>query len=292
MKNRITTIYLTQMKDKGEKVTALTAYDVQTARLLDDAGVELILVGDSLGMVVLGYENTLAVTMEDMLHHTRAVVRGTQRALVIADMPFMSYQTGVHDALKNAGRFLKEAGAHGVKLEGGREILPQVKALVAAGIPVLGHLGLTPQSVHQLGGFKVQGRNPEQADRLWANARELEEAGAFAIVLECVPADLATEISQSLTIPTIGIGAGSECDGQILVINDLLGMQPDFKPKFVRRYTNLHEIITGAVQEYIKDVKAQEFPSVEESFGKADTNGSGSTKLYSGGAEKNANPKD
>lgn len=289
MKDRITTTYLTQMKKQKDKITALTAYDVQTAHLLDEAGVELLLVGDSLGMVVLGYETTLAVTMEDMLHHTKAVVRGTRRALVITDMPFMSYQTGVPDALVNAGRLLKEAGAHGVKLEGGRTILPQVTALVQAGIPVLGHLGLTPQSVHQIGGFKVQGRDHTQADRLREDALALEEAGAFAIVLECVPAALAMEISQSLSIPTIGIGAGSDCDGQILVINDLLGMSANFKPKFVRRYANLHQVITDAVQDYIADVKTQNFPTEEESFCRGEA--SKVTPLYSRGDESNANSK-
>lgn len=286
MKQKITTRSLTQLKQHGEKITALTAYDVQTARLLDAAGVELLLVGDSLGMVILGYENTLAVTMEEMLHHTRAVARGVKRALVIADMPFMSYQTGVRDALIHAGRFLKEAGAHGVKLEGGREILPQVKALVEAGIPVLGHLGLTPQSVHQFGGFKVQGKEHAQAERLKEEAKALEAAGVFAVVLECIPAPLAREISQSLTIPTIGIGAGSDCDGQILVIQDLLGMDGDFQPKFVRRYANLHQIITQAVCEYIADVKAAQFPGLEESF--AGTESNNKTQLYSGG-ETDAN---
>lgn len=289
MKERITTTYLTQMKKNNNKITALTAYDVQMAQLLDEAGVELLLVGDSLGMVILGYENTLAVTMEDVLHHTKAVARGTHRALVIADMPFMSYQTSVQDALVNAGRFLKEADAHGVKLEGGKAILPQVTALVQAGIPVLGHIGLTPQSVHQLGGFKVQGRDGAQADRLREEARELEEAGVFAIVLECVPASLAKEISLSLTIPTIGIGAGSDCDGQILVINDLLGMSANFKPKFVRRYAELHQVITGAVQDYIADVKLQNFPDEGESFCRGES--SKVTPLYSGGDENHANSK-
>lgn len=285
MKDKITTRSLTQMKQRGEKITALTAYDVQTARLLDAAGVELLLVGDSLGMVIMGYENTLAVTMDDVLHHTSAVTAGTKRALVIADMPFMSYQTGVRDALINAGRFLKEAGAHGVKVEGCREVLPQIKALVEVGIPVLGHLGLTPQSVHQFGGFKVQGKEAAQAERLKEEAKELEEAGAFALVLECIPAPLAREISQSLTIPTIGIGAGSGCDGQILVVQDLLGMDGGFQPKFVRRYAQLHQIITDAVSNYIRDVKTQHFPGPAESF--AGTEANGKTQLYSGG-EKNA----
>ncbi|AZR74655.1 3-methyl-2-oxobutanoate hydroxymethyltransferase [Anoxybacter fermentans] len=287
MKNKITIKTLIEMKERGEKITALTAYDVQTARLVDEAGVELILVGDSLGMVVLGYENTLPVTMEEMVHHTKAVVRGTERALVIADMPFMSYQTGVKDALVNAGRLMKEAGAHGVKLEGGREVLPQVETLVKAGIPVLGHLGLTPQSVHQLGGFKVQGKDQLQAERLKREAKELEDAGAFAIVLECIPAILAREISESLTIPTIGIGAGPYCDGQILVTQDLLGMDANFKPRFVRRYVNLHQIITQAVKEYITDVKMQNFPDEKESFSLSDS--VNKTQLYSGGDSKDEN---
>lgn len=286
MKGQITTRSLTQLKQRGEKITALTAYDVQMARLLDEVGVELLLVGDSLGMVILGYENTLPVTMEEMLHHTRAVARGARKALVIADMPFMSYQTGVQDALMNAGRFLKEAGAHGVKLEGGVEILPQVKALVQSGIPVLGHLGLTPQSVHQLGGFKVQGKEEAQAERLREEAKALEAAGVFALVLECIPAPLAREISQSLMIPTIGIGAGSDCDGQILVTQDLLGMDDRFQPRFVRRYAHLHQMIHEAIGNYISDVKAIEFPGPEESF--AGSEAQSKTPLYSGG-ESDAN---
>lgn len=281
MKGTITTTTLTQMKQRGEKITALTAYDAQMARLLDQAGTDVLLVGDSLGMVILGYDNTLPVTMEDVLYHTKAVTRGAKRALVIADMPFLSYQTGVRDALIHAGRFLQEAGAHGVKLEGGQCVLPQIRALVQAGIPVLGHLGLTPQSVHQLGGFKVQGKELAQAERIKAEAKELEEAGVFAIVLECIPAALAKEISQSLTIPTIGIGAGADCDGQILVIQDLLGMDATFKPKFVRRYANLHQVISEAVQAYISDVKVQAFPTDEESF--AHGEGTSKTQLYSGG---------
>lgn len=280
MEAKITISSLIQMKERKEKIAALTAYDVQTAKILDDAGVEIILVGDSLGMVVMGYENTLAVTMEEMIHHTKAVVRGTQKALIIADMPFLSYQMGVKEALVNAGRFLKEAGANGVKLEGGERVVPQIKALVQAGIPVMGHLGLTPQSVHQLGGFKVQGKDQEKAQKLIEDAKKIEAAGAFSLVLECIPRELAKRISNALTIPTIGIGAGSECDGQILVIQDILGMDAEFKPKFTRRYANLHQIITGAVQEYIKDVKEVNFPNLKESF--SDTHASNKTQLYSG----------
>lgn len=287
---KITVTKLKEMKHNSAKITALTAYDVQTARLLDQAGVELILVGDSLGMVVLGYENTLPVTMEEMLHHTKAVIRGVKRALVIADMPFISYQIGIKETLLNASRFLKEAQAKGVKLEGGRRIIPQIKALVEAGIPVMGHLGLTPQSVLQLGGFRVQGKADDQAEQLLTEARELEEAGVFSLVLECIPSDLARKISEALTIPTIGIGAGVGCDGQILVVQDLLGMNAAFQPKFVRRYANLEEVIKKAVLSYVTDVKGEQFPNVEESFQHLKT--SHQTQLYSGGEDQDANLKD
>ncbi len=285
MGSKITVTQLKEMKNKSNKITALTAYDVQTARVLDSTGIEVILVGDSLGMVVMGYENTLPVTMEEMLHHARAVTRGVNRSLVVADMPFMSYQTGVNDAMINAARFMKEAGVQGVKLEGGRSILPQIRALVDAGIPVMGHLGLTPQSVHQLGGFKVQGKEDIQAERILTEALELEKAGIFALVLECIPVTLAREITRKLKIPTIGIGAGSDCDGQILVIQDLLGMDTDFKPKFVRRYANLQQVITEAVQKYIVDVKNMQFPNVDESFDTLKIDGDSPTKLYSGGGD-------
>ncbi len=285
MGSKITVTQLKEMKNKSNKITALTAYDVQTARLLDSTGIEVILVGDSLGMVVMGYENTLPVTMEEMLHHARAVTRGVNRSLVVADMPFMSYQTGVNDAMINAARFMKDAGVQGVKLEGGRSILPQIRALVDAGIPVMGHLGLTPQSVHQLGGFKVQGKEDIQAERILTEALELEKAGIFALVLECIPVTLAREITRKLKIPTIGIGAGSDCDGQILVIQDLLGMDTDFKPKFVRRYANLQRVITEAVQKYIVDVKNMQFPNVDESFDTLKIDGDSPTKLYSGGGD-------
>ncbi|MEW6725073.1 MAG: 3-methyl-2-oxobutanoate hydroxymethyltransferase [Bacillota bacterium] len=292
MTERITITTLLEMKARGEKITALTAYDVLAARLLDRAGVDLILVGDSLGMVVMGYENTLPVTMEEMLHHTRAVSRGVARSLVVADMPFMSYQTGPVEALHNAGRFLKEAGAHAVKLEGGREVAPQVRALVQSGIPVLGHTGLTPQSVHQLGGFRVQGREQAQAERFLADALALEEAGAFGIVLECIPAPLAREISQNLSIPTIGIGAGVDCDGQILVVQDLLGMDSSRNLKFVRRYANLEETISGAVRSYLKDVKSRAFPGDAESFGVKGK--AKQIQLYPGGGDNKpyADPED
>ena len=263
---RITTADIRNKKVNGEIVTMLTAYDAGFARLLDDAGVDMLLVGDSLGNVILGYDVTLAVTMEDMLHHTRAVCRGASRSLVVADMPFMSYQISVEEALRNAGRFLQETGAQAVKLEGGKEVVPAVKAMTAAGIPVVGHLGLTPQSVHQLGGFKVQGKNLSAAQRMMDDARALEEAGAFALVLECIPTKLAAKVSQELSIPTIGIGAGNGCDGQVLVTHDLLGILPGFKPKFVKAYRTLHTDVSNAVREYIEEVKNRQFPAPEHSF--------------------------
>lgn len=267
---RITTAAIRERKTKGEVVTMLTAYDAAFARLLDEAGVDMLLVGDSLGNTMLGYDSTLPVTMEDMLHHTRAVCRGSSRSLVVADMPFMSYQVSVEEALRNAGRFLKETGAQAVKLEGGKEVAPAVKAMTAAGIPVVGHLGLTPQSVHQLGGFKVQGKDVAAAQRLMDDARALEESGAFAVVLECVPGPLAAKVSQALSIPTIGIGAGNGCDGQVLVIHDVLGLLPGFKPKFVKTYRTLHTEVSAAVREYIDEVKTRQFPGPEHSFAIAD----------------------
>lgn len=267
---RITTAAIREKKIKGEIVTMLTAYDAAFARLLDEAGVDMLLVGDSLGNVMLGYDSTVPVTMEEMLHHVRAVCRGATSSLVVADMPFMSYQVSVEEALRNAGRFLKEAGAQAVKLEGGKEVAPAVKAMTAAGVPVVGHLGLTPQSVHQLGGFKVQGKNFAAAQRLMDDARMLEDAGAFALVLECVPSQLAGKVSQALTIPTIGIGAGNGCDGQVLVTHDLLGLLPGFKPKFVKAYRSLHAEVSAAVREYLDEVKSRQFPAQEHSFTMAD----------------------
>lgn len=267
---RITTAAIREKKAQGELVTMLTAYDAAFARLLDEAGVDMLLVGDSLGNTLLGYDSTLPVTMEDMLHHTRAVCRGASHALVVADMPFMSYQAAVEEALRNAGRFLKEAGAQAVKLEGGKAVAPAVKAMTGAGIPVIGHLGLTPQSVHQLGGFRVQGKDVAAAQRLLDDARLLEEAGVFALVLECVPAPLAARVSQALSVPTIGIGAGNGCDGQVLVIHDALGLLPGFKPKFVKAYRNLQAEISAAVGEYIEEVKSRHFPAPEHSFTLAD----------------------
>ena len=264
--SNVTTSVIGEMKRKGEKITMLTAYDYFTAALLDEAGVDIILIGDSLGMVVLGYDSTLPVTMEDMIHHIRPVSRAAKRAMVIGDMPFMSYQISVEEALRNAGRFLQEAGAHGVKLEGGREVAEIVRRITSAGIPVMGHLGLTPQSVHKLGGYKVQGREDVEAKRIMEDSRILEEAGAFSVVLESVPAGLAEEITKSLEIPTIGIGAGVHCDGQVLVVNDMLGMFEKFTPKFVKKYANLNIMMKEAVKQYLDEVRAEVFPGEEHSF--------------------------
>ena len=255
-----------QMKQKGEKITMLTAYDYSTAKIIDEVGIPLILVGDSLGMVVLGYESTIPVTMEEMLHHTKAVVRGTKRAMVIGDMPFMTYHISIEDALRNAARFIQEGGAQAVKLEGGVTVAEKVRNIVSCGIPVMGHIGFTPQSIHQLGGYKVQGKTEETVARLLEDARALEEAGVFAIVLETVPTPLATLITQSVSIPTIGIGAGIGCDGQVQVINDILGSFADFVPKHAKQYAKLADIIRAAVTEYDNEVKAGSFPTEEQSF--------------------------
>jgi len=253
-------------KETKEKISMLTAYDYSMAKLIDEAGINGILVGDSLGMVCLGYKNTLSVTMEDMLHHTKAVVRGTKNALVVGDMPFMSYQTSVYDAVINAGRFVKEAGAEAVKLEGGADMCDKINAIVKAQIPVMGHVGLTPQSVNVFGGFRVQGKSEARAKELIEDAKKIEAAGAFSIVLECVPAKLAEIISQSISIPTIGIGAGVGCDGQILVYQDMLGMFNELKPKFVKTYANVGETMKKAFEEYIKDIKLGRFPVEENTF--------------------------
>lgn len=255
------------MKAEGRPVTMLTAYDYPMARMVDEAGIDMILVGDSLGNVVLGYDSTLPVTMEDMLHHVKAVCRGVSRAMVVADMPFLSYQVSVEEAVRNAGRFLKETGAQAVKLEGGQEVAGAVRAIVNAGIPVVGHLGLTPQSIHQLGGFKVQGREERAARKLLSDARALEEAGAFCIVLECVPAPLAKVVTEKLQAVIIGIGAGPYCDGQVLVTHDLLGLYPKFTPRFVKKYLNLHENIAAALKQYKEEVEERTFPGPEHSFG-------------------------
>ncbi len=264
--NKITIPVTLEMKRRGEKITMLTAYDYCTAALLDEAGVDIMLVGDSLGMVILGYDSTLPVTMEDMIHHIRPVSRAAKRAMVIGDMPFMSYQVSVEEAVRNAGRFLQEADAHGVKLEGGREVAETVRRITSAGIPVMGHVGLTPQSVHKFGGYKVQGRGDMAAKKIMEDSKILEEAGAFSIVLESVPAGLAEEITKSLEIPTIGIGAGVNCDGQVLVVNDMLGMFEKFTPKFVKKYANLSNVMKEAVKQYLNEVKAEVFPGEEHSF--------------------------
>lgn len=253
-------------KAEGRKLAMLTAYDYSTAKLQDEAGVDGILIGDSLGNVILGYEDTLSVTMEDMIHHARAVARGAHRALLVCDMPFMSYETGAADAVRNAGRLMKEGRAKAVKLEGGREVCPQVKAIAAAGIPVMGHIGLTPQSINALGGYKVQGKTRDTARKLLDDARALEEAGAFALVLECVPAPLAELITRRVGIPTIGIGAGAGCDGQILVYQDMLGMFSDFTPKFARVFANAGDAMREGFAAYLAAVKDGSFPSAQESY--------------------------
>lgn len=264
MKNTVVT--LQNAKDNGEKVTMLTAYDYSMAKLIDEAGVNMILVGDSLGMVVLGYEDTLSVTMEDMIHHTKAVARGASNAFVVADMPFMSYQTSIYDAVFNAGRLLKEGRAQAVKLEGGREVAGQIKAITKASIPVVAHLGLTPQSLNAFGGFKVQGKSEEAAKKLIEDALIVEEAGAVAVVLECVPAKLAKLITEKVKIPTIGIGAGADCNGQVLVYQDMLGMFGGFKPKFVKQYANIGEQMKEAFTNYTNEIKEGVFPADEHTF--------------------------
>jgi 3-methyl-2-oxobutanoate hydroxymethyltransferase len=256
----------TENSQASRKIICLTAYDYPTARLLDEAGVDILLVGDSLGMVVLGYENTLAVTVEEMLHHTRAVRRGTRHALVVADMPYGSYHTDIAESLRNAVRFVKEAGAEAVKLEGGERRLELISRLVEAEIPVMGHIGLTPQSLHAMGGFKVQGKTLEAAEQLLRDARAVEAAGAFSIVLESVPRELAARMTEQLRIPTIGIGAGPDCDGQVLVFHDLMGLTQGSVPKFARRYANLAEEIARAATEFCEDVRGGRFPSDNESF--------------------------
>lgn len=268
MKNTVAT--LQQQKLDGDKITMLTAYDYSTAKLVDECGVNTILVGDSLGMVMLGYEDTLSVTMEDMIHHTAAVTRGAKNALVVGDMPFMSYQTSVYDAVVNAGRLMKEGRCQAVKLEGGASVCPQIKAITEASIPVVAHIGLTPQSVNAFGGFKVQGKSESDARRLIEEAKAVEEAGAFAIVLECIPAKLAKLITESVSIPTIGIGAGADCDGQVLVYQDMLALFSDFKPKFVKHFANAGEVMKQGFTEYIKEVKEGTFPAAEHTFKIAD----------------------
>lgn len=255
-----------EAKQKGQRLTMLTAYDYSMAKLIDEAGIDGILVGDSLGMVALGYENTLSVTVDDMVHHIKAVARGAKNALIVGDMPFLSYHISIEESIKNAGRLIQEGGCHAVKLEGGIEVLDKVKAIIKAQIPVMGHIGLTPQSVNMLGGFKVQGKTKESIKKLIDDAKYLEDAGVFAIVLEAVPDEVAKLITESISIPTIGIGAGKYCDGQILVVNDMLGLFSDFTPKFVKRYRNLGDEIKVAIKEYIEEVRRGDFPEDSHSF--------------------------
>jgi 3-methyl-2-oxobutanoate hydroxymethyltransferase len=262
----ITTMRLQEMKDRGQKIVCLTAYDALIARILDEAGVDLILVGDSLGNVFQGHETTIPVTLEDTIYHTKAVVRGASRALIVADMPFMSFQVSAHEAFTNAGRIMKEAGAAAVKLEGGKNTVEAISRMTDAGIPVMGHLGLTPQSIHKFGTYRTRGKDPKEAETIFNDAHLLEEAGAFSIVLEKIPAELAKKITESLKIPTIGIGAGGYCDGQILVYTDMLGLTVDFSPRFVRRYAQLNETIINAVKQYGNDVREKNFPTAEESY--------------------------
>jgi 3-methyl-2-oxobutanoate hydroxymethyltransferase len=262
----VTAVSLQLHKSRGEKIVMITAYDATFAALFDQAGTDVLLVGDSLGMVVQGHPNTLPVTLEHIIYHTAAVSRGAKRAHIVADMPFMSYQVSPEQAVISAGRLVQEGFAHAVKLEGGATVVPQIERIVAAGIPVMGHIGLTPQSVHQMGGFKVQGKDQSSARRILDDAQALQRAGCYAIVLEGIPADLAHEITTTLDIPTIGIGAGVHCDGQVLVSHDLLGLNPSFKPKFVKPYASLHETVTAAVQTYAREVREGAFPTLEHSF--------------------------
>jgi len=260
---RVTVNKIKEMKQKQEKIAMLTAYDYPTAKLIDEAGIPLILVGDSLGMVVLGYESTIPVTMDEMIHHAKAVVRGTKQAMIIGDMPFMTYHTTISDALRNAARFMQEAGTQAVKLEGGVVSAETVKRIVDCGIPVMGHIGLTPQSIHQLGGHRVQGKTPEAAERQLKDAIALEQAGAFAIVLETMPAPLSKLITQKVSIPTIGIGAGPDCDGQVQVISDLLGLFTDFVPRHAKQYAKLADAMRTGIADYLSEVKSGSFPTAE-----------------------------
>ena len=263
---RITTNTVIEMKKRGEKIAVLTAYDFLTARLLDEVGIDMIIVGDSVSMVFTGHQTTLPMTMDEMLYHTKAVSRGCQRPLIVGDMPFMSYQACLEDAIRNSGRFLQEGGAHAVKLEGGTEMVDTISRLVELGIPVMGHIGLTPQSIHKFGGYNVQGNTEKSAQYLLDSAKLLEQAGVFSLVLEKIPAHVAKEITGALAVPTIGIGAGVYCDGQVLVTQDMLGLFDLFKPKFVRRYAELADTMRAAFQQYIQDVKGGVYPSEEESY--------------------------
>ena len=266
MNKRRTILDIARMKEEGEKIAVLTAYDYPFAKMMDSVGIDMILVGDSVGSVFSGYDNTLPVTMEEMIYHTRAVARACQQTLIIADLPFLSYQVDIREARLNAGRLVKEAGAQVVKLEGGEHMAETIRAIVDMDIPVCGHIGLTPQSIHRMGGFKVQGRADAQMRKILADAKAVEDAGAFAIVLEAIPAELASEISRQLTIPTIGIGAGPGCDGQVLVIHDILGLCDKYSPKFVKRFADVHDTISAGIKDYISEVKEGQFPGPEHSF--------------------------
>ncbi len=266
-RSRVTVPKLRAMKERGERITMLTAYDATFARMFDEAEIDVLLVGDSLGMVVQGRDSTLPVTVDEIIYHCRAVARGAQHALVVGDMPFMSYQVTPEDALRNAGRFLAEGGAHAIKLEGGATVAPAIRRIVDAGIPVMAHVGLTPQSVHAMGGFRVQGKTEQAAERILRDARTVEDAGAFALVLEGIPSDLAEDITRELSIPTIGIGAGAGCDGQVLVCYDMLGLTADLRPKFVKRYAEMFAEGVDAARRYADEVKAGSFPSEEHAFG-------------------------
>ena len=268
MKTKKVTIHtLNKMKNDGDKITMLTAYDATFATLLDESQIDVLLVGDSLGMVIQGHETTLPVTLDEIIYHCKSLARGTRRAHIVGDMPFMSYQSSIDEAMLHAGRLVKEGGAHSVKLEGGAQHADLIRKLVSAGIPVMGHLGLTPQSVHQMGGFKVQGRGDGEADAMLQDALTLQEAGAFSIVLEGIPNSIAKTITERLSIPTIGIGAGPDCDGQVLVVNDLLGLDNTFKPRFVKRYASLQETMVGAIASYADEVRTRAFPDDDHSFG-------------------------
>ena len=266
MNKKFTTSSFSETKKNGDKISMITAYDYSMAKIVDEAGIDAILVGDSLGMVVQGYDSTLEVTMEDMVYHCRAVSRGVHRALIIGDLPFLSYHISTQEAVRNAGRMIQQGKANAVKLEGGVEIIEQVKSIIKAQIPVMGHIGLTPQSVNVLGGFKVQGKQELEARKIIDDAVALEKAGVFAIVLEAIPENLAKMITDKVSIPTIGIGAGKYCDGQVLVVNDLLGMYSDFTPKFVKQYANLNQIITKSIKDYIEDIRSENFPKKDHSF--------------------------
>ncbi|WP_440999095.1 3-methyl-2-oxobutanoate hydroxymethyltransferase [Fodinibius sp. SL11] len=263
---KVTTQTVVEMKQQSEKISMLTAYDYTMARIVDQAGIDVILVGDSASNVMAGFDTTVPMTMEQMIYHASCVVRGVETALVIADLPFMSYQVTAEEALENAGRMMKEAGAHGVKLEGGKPVVNTIAKIVEAGIPVMGHLGLTPQSIYKFGTYKVRATEETEADQLIEDAKQLEEAGCFAIVLEKIPAELAEKVTAAISIPTIGIGAGSKCDGQVLVTHDMLGLNKEFKPRFLRRYDDMHSSMTNAVQKYITDIKSGDFPNENEQY--------------------------